>query len=337
MDNMTTKFRLHDRIRTADHCAWIIVAHLVALSFLTGCENNGAPGAQVEPQRGTPAQVTSPSASSALDDGELPSAGEVFERYVEVTGGKAAYEKLHNSIAHCTSTSGAREMKLVIHQQAPDGYYQYFEFASGRKLEAGSDGQTVWNKLGSGRYQLIYGAKKAASLRVAAFNEPLRMAALLENTECVGLAEFNGQGCYKVVATPAKGFKEELLYGIDSGLLLSRGITRRTGAGDVLSTIKEFADYKETEGVLTARTVTKKQSLRDRTTGSERTIQETVTKVERLEYNVAIPEGRFDLPEGVKELLATKQARITRSRAAQPTTQPADIPASQPASESDEP
>lgn len=323
---MIADSRLHDRIRTVNPLAWVVWAQLIALPFVAGCQNDGAPGASVERQQATPAQDSSPAAAGASDDGDLPSADEVFDRYVEVTGGKAAYEKLYNSVTRCTATSGGRQMKLVIYQQAPDGYYQYFEFASGRKFEAGSDGQTVWRKQGSGRHQLIYGAKRGASLRVAAFNEALRMAALFENTECVGIEEFNGQACYKVVATPAEGHVEELLYSKESGLLLTRGITRKTGVGDGLSTIKEFRDYAETEGVVTARTVTKKQFLRDRTTGSERMIQETVTRVESIEYNVAIPEARFDLPEGVKELLAKKQPQPTQPGATQPT----DAPASQP-------
>ena len=65
-------------------------------------------------------------------------------------------------------------------------------------------------------------------------------------------------------------------------------------------------------------------------------VQNTVTKVESLEYNVAIPEARFDLPEGVKALLTKEQAQPTQPDAAQPTTQPADEPAASPASESDE-
>ena len=336
MFSMIADHRSQRSTRSAQCVAWFTFAMFQALPFATGCQSNGVPGASVEPQKGTPPQATSPAADSASDDGELPSANEVFDRYVEVTGGKAAYEKLYNSVARCTATSGAREMKLVIYQQAPDGYYQYFEFASGRKVEAGSDGKIVWGKAGGGRCQLVYGAKRAASLRVAAFNEALRMGALLGETECVGLEEFKGQACYKVVATPVEGYAEELLYSKESGLLLTRGITRKTGAGDMLSTVKEFRDYAETEGVVSARTVAKKQLLHDRTTGSQRMVQNTVTKVESLEYNVAIPEARFDLPEGVKALLTKEQAQPTQPDAAQPTTQPADAPAASPASESDE-
>ena len=121
------------------------------------------------------------------------------------------------------------------------------------------------------------------------------MGALLGETECVGLEEFNGQACYKVVASPVEGYAEELLYSKESGLLLTRGITRKTGAGDMLSTVKEFRDYAETEGVVSARTVAKKQLLRDRTTGSQRMVQNTVTKVESLEYKLCKDDQKADL------------------------------------------
>src|SRR4051812_13436588 len=56
----------------------------------------------------------------AADD--LPKAETILDKYVEVTGGKAAYAKIHSDISNGTMAFGAMGItgKMVMYSQAPD-------------------------------------------------------------------------------------------------------------------------------------------------------------------------------------------------------------------------
>src|ERR1039458_8741967 len=71
----------------------------------------------------------------------------ILDKYVEVTGGRAAYEKIKPEVATGTLeiTSVGLSGTLTIYQAAPDKAYTAIEFSGGvGKGEEGSNGQVAW-------------------------------------------------------------------------------------------------------------------------------------------------------------------------------------------------
>jgi len=91
-----------------------------------------------------PAVLLLAAAALAADDIK-PEA--ILDKYVEVTGGRAAYEKIQTEMATGTLeiTSIGLSGTLTVYQAAPDKAYTAIEFAGGvGKAEEGSNGKVAW-------------------------------------------------------------------------------------------------------------------------------------------------------------------------------------------------
>src|SRR5262245_42002184 len=81
---------------------------------------------------------------AAADD--LPKGEAILDKYVEVTGGKAAYAKIHS-----TTTTGTVEFKamglkgkMIEYASEPDKRYTEIELAGVGKIQEGSNGEVAW-------------------------------------------------------------------------------------------------------------------------------------------------------------------------------------------------
>src|SRR5689334_21330660 len=81
-------------------------------------------------------------------DEPLPPAEKILDSYVEVTGGKAAYEKLKTQITTMTMAMPEQDMKVTITQYVvePDKRYAAVEFPGMGTAEEGSNGDIAWSK-----------------------------------------------------------------------------------------------------------------------------------------------------------------------------------------------
>src|ERR1019366_276453 len=78
--------------------------------------------------------------------GPLPSAESILDRYVQVTGGKQAYEKRKSEIAHGTVEFPALGIKGSVTRYAaqPDKYYYIVDIAAIGKMQTGVNGSIAW-------------------------------------------------------------------------------------------------------------------------------------------------------------------------------------------------
>ena len=76
----------------------------------------------------------------------LPSAASVLDRYVQVTGGKQAYEKRKTEIAHGTLEYPALGIKgsMTRYAAEPDKYYTTLDIEGLGKIEMGVNGRVAW-------------------------------------------------------------------------------------------------------------------------------------------------------------------------------------------------
>jgi hypothetical protein len=230
-------------------------------------------------------------ALAAADD--LPKGDAIVDKYVEVTGGKAAYSKIHN-----TTTTGTMEFKAMglkgkmsAFAAEPDKHYTEISLEGIGKIQEGSNGEVAWGMSAMQGPRIKEGDEKAETLLQAKFNSDLSWRDLFKSAETVGMESVDGKECYKVVLTPKTGTPITRWYDKQSGLLLKMSLTSKSPMGEIQSD-STFSDYRKEGDVLMAHKVV-----------SHVATMELVMTLDSVQANVDIPKEKFDVPEEVKALL----------------------------------
>lgn len=223
----------------------------------------------------------------------LPPAAGILDKHVEVTGGKAAYARIHN--IHSTGTfevvgTGMRGT-LTSYEAEPDKSLSILDVPGGERIQEGTNGNVAWVLSSQEGARLKAGEEKAVALREATFNSKVLWRKLYPRVDCVGTEVVNGQTCYKVVLKPSIGQPITQYYDNKSYLLVKSVILVKTPAGEVPSE-NFYNDYRDVNGVLFP------FGLNHRV-GKE----EIVVVLDSIRCNTGIAWNRFDLPKEVQALL----------------------------------
>src|ERR1700761_2027537 len=99
-------------------------------------------------------------------DEPLPKAEIVLDRYVEVTGGKAAYEKRKTEVPSGTVDLAAQNLKgtFTRYSAEPDKSYASMELEGVGKIETGAAGGVAWENSAILGPRLKSGEEKAQAL-----------------------------------------------------------------------------------------------------------------------------------------------------------------------------
>ncbi len=229
-----------------------------------------------------PAQEATPSAESILD------------RYVEVTGGKAAYEKHGTQII--TGNIAVPEQgltgRLTRYAMAPDKEYSIVEFGPIGKIESGVFNGVAWEKSAILGPRVKSGDEKEQAMREARFNVPVEWRKIFTKVEAAGKETVNGEECYKITLTPATGKPETQFFSIKSGLLVKTTTIAISPMGEVAAE-SQVSDYKRFGGVL--------YPTRSKEKAGTQELDITVTSVK---FDEPIPPQYFELPPDIKAVLA---------------------------------
>src|SRR5580658_3805140 len=119
------------------------------------------------------AVVVSFTVARAADD--LPKAETILDKYIEVTGGKAAYEKHHTEIAKGSFEMAAMGLKasMISYRAEPDKSYTETDLPGMGKIREGSDGTVYWQLSAMMGPHVKEGAEKTQSQIGARFNAEL--------------------------------------------------------------------------------------------------------------------------------------------------------------------
>jgi hypothetical protein len=224
----------------------------------------------------------------------LPKAEALIEKFIQVTGGKAAYEKLKTETSSGTMEFTGKGIKgsMNTFRAAPDKMYVLLDIEGIGKMEEGVDGQIAWSKNAMQGPRIKDGEEKILSVRGARFNAELSWRELYKKAETQGVETVNGQKCYKVLMTPTEGPPMTRYYDAGTGYLVKINVAMKTAMGE-FTVDTEVSDYRK-EGELTV-----PHKVTQKVAGQEFTIT-----IDSVKYNVEIPKDKFDLPEDVKALLA---------------------------------
>ena len=223
----------------------------------------------------------------------LPKAESILDRYVEVTGGKAAYEKLKNLTETGVLELAAQGLKGTItrYTAPPAEEYAVTEIEGVGKIEEGLHDGIAWERNPMMGPHVKSGAEKAQALRAGTFNESIRWRELYPSVETMGTEVVDGEICYKLILTPKEGHPETRYFQKKSGLAVKIATIATSQMGDV--PFEAFSsEYKSFGGVSIPTKLTQKFGG-----------QEIIITIQDVKINQALPKDRFEPPADIKALL----------------------------------
>jgi hypothetical protein len=223
----------------------------------------------------------------------LPTGAAVLERYVEATGGLAAYDAIRNRVVHARMEilGAGVVLGLTVYNATPANLHTVVESEATGRIESGVSDGVAWENSALRGALVKDGIERDDALRDAIFDRIAHWKEHLKSAECVGTTDVNGKPAYRVVATPRSGTPQTLYFDKDSGLLVRTETTVNSAAGAV-RVVAEPGDFRKVDGIMVAFT------SRLNVMGQER-----VVTIEKVEHNVAMPADRFALPAEIKALV----------------------------------
>jgi hypothetical protein len=230
---------------------------------------------------------------SLAADAALPKGEAVLDQFVEATGGRSAYEKIHSevSIGSFEFTGKGIRGTANSYKAAPNKSYMAMELPGIGKIEDGSNGEIAWNRSALQGPRIKDGDERAAAMREATFNEPLHWRKLYKGAETVGIESVDDKVCYKVILTPLEGKPETQFFDRQSHLLVKFAMTLSSPMGEVAMETR-LGDYRKDGDILTP------HRLELSAMG-----QNFVITIDTVKWNEEIPKSRFDVPADVQALL----------------------------------
>jgi len=233
---------------------------------------------------------------AAVAQDALPKAETILDHYVEVTGGKAAYQKRKTEVTTGTFEMPAQGLKgsMTRYSADPDKSYSIIELEGIGRMEQGTVGGVAWDKNPMLGPRLKNGEEKAQGLREAIFNGAMNWRKAYTKVETQGVETVDGDECYKLLLTPAEGKPETTYFSKKSGLQVKTTTIAVSPQGEVPVEVA-VSDYKDFGGVLQPTKMLQKAA------GLEFTIT-----IQSVKVNEDLPADRFEPPAEIKALM-TKQ------------------------------
>jgi hypothetical protein len=222
---------------------------------------------------------------------ELPTPDSLIDRYVEVTGGKANYEKRVTEIMTAKLEFPALGLSAPVKRySAPNKYYSTVEMPGIGTMEIGYTDGIAWEKSVAMGPRVKTGVERAEAIREATMNSTANLRKLYEKITVEGIESVDGEDNYKVVLEPKEGKPMVMMFQKKSGLVTKMVATAVSPMGEVPVEIK-VSDYKNFGGVWVPAKTTQKAA------GQEFTIT-----IESVDVNTPIPPERFATPPEIKAL-----------------------------------
>ncbi len=224
---------------------------------------------------------------------DLPAAATILDRYVQVTGGRAAYEQHTTEVLTGVIEFPAQGLhgKLTRYAMAPDKEYSLVELEALGKMESGVHSGVPWEKSAVLGPRIKAGEEKEQSIREARFNGPIEWRTIYATVETAGVATINGDECYEIILSPAKGNPEHQFYSRKTGLLVRTTMTASSQMGE-LQVEANVSQYKTFGGILFP------THLEQKAAG-----QQIIITVESVGVNEAIPAETFEPPPDVAAMI----------------------------------
>lgn len=230
-----------------------------------------------------------PHAKTAPAAANLSKAEVILDKYVEATGGKAAYEKITSTSTKAAMTMTAQGLSGTMegYAKAPNKIYVVQNFSGIGKVEQGYDGITGWSKDPLSGLRTLDGTELAQLQSEALFNSPLRWRETARKTEMLGVKPVADKPAYVIRLTDKRTGKTRTeYYDTRTGLQVKSESTQESPQG-IFPVETYYSDYRTVDGV--------KFPFKVRGIFAGQEITTTITEVKN---NVPIDDARFTKPTG---------------------------------------
>ncbi len=232
----------------------------------------------------------------------LPTAAQVLDRYVEVTGGKEAYAKVKSVSMLGTMEIKGQNVRGDMRMYRVDGgkYYTVVDLPGIGKQEDGSNGSVVWDKTVLGP-RLKTGVEKFLSICASGAMAEYGRGALetdscYQKSEMLGEEQMGGKTVYKLKMTPKEGKAEEQFYDKATGLLVRTNMIMPSPMGEVpIAAIVD--EYRIVDGIKTPVKMTNEM-------GPVAMVMTFTT----VKFNEKMPDILFALPPEIQALVDAEKA-----------------------------
>ncbi len=228
-----------------------------------------------------------------------PTAEQILDRYIEVTGGKAVHAKLTSEV-----TTSVMEMKSqglqgkgITYRDGKGNSYNSLELTGVGKVEEGFYQGIAWENSAIQGPRIKTGEERAFYERESILGKDLQWRKLYSKVVLAGEETVTGVPCYKIILTPNdEGKPESRFYEKESGLLRKTSMILANPMGEIpaesyMTEYKTFAGLKVPTNILT------KVGPQD--------IHITITNVT---YNQPIPATKLRPPAEILELAKKQNA-----------------------------
>ncbi len=230
-------------------------------------------------------------AASLVHAADMPSGPSLLDRYIQKSGGAAAYAKAKTTMMTGTVTvAGANISGNVSIYQEGMKFYQLVEIAGIGKIEGGFDGETAWENSALQGPRILDGDEKIEAKRAVMLAVISNWRQVFKEARTVGSEDVDGKPAWKVEMTAKEGKPETYFFDKDSGLLVKTTSVRTTPLGDIPAET-DMTDFRPVDGIITPFTMTEKAMN-----------QTMVMKFSDVAYNSDMPKDRFALPPEIKAL-----------------------------------
>lgn len=251
----------------------------------------------------------------------LPSAESVIKKFVEATGGEAAYEKVKSRVTRGTMTINPPGItfKIVSTQRLPDKMVVSTSSEEIGETKSGYNGQVAWETSAVNGARILEGSERDEAVRRASLLADAHPEKFFKTLEVTGSEVVGEEDCWVVKMTPATGEPAFNLYSKQTGLIVQSRSTIQHQMGPMTMTAN-LSDYREVEGVKIPHKVdTRLKGM---------PIKMTMV-LDKVENNTVADDAAFELPADIKELLEEQKkegADPKHSDPKQPEPKPAPTP-----------
>jgi len=226
-------------------------------------------------------------------DPEYPAVQNVFDKYIEATGGRKALDAVVNQFSqgNIEIVNAGIKGSLKIYRARPNRLFSEIVIDGIGRITSGIDGEVAWENSPTTGPRIKDGRELQDILREAAFDKYLDWRKYYTSAEIVGMDTVDGKTCYRVELTPEGGNPQQLSFEQDSGLLVKLVTTVEAAVGSI--PIRSILNDYRPVGDL-------RMPFRNRIVAMG---QERVLILERVETNTVLPSGCFALPEEVRMLI----------------------------------
>jgi hypothetical protein len=216
----------------------------------------------------------------------LPSADDIFSKYIAAIGGQGAIDKLTSRTAKGTiAQANGNSFQFELNQSGPDNFHLLVTTPQGT-LERGFNGQVGWEKTPFGVREISGG--ELANFRAAnSLFSFINLKSQYARPPRVRKDKLNDRDVYVLDGQTTDGRRMRLFFDATTGLLLRRVTVLTTVVGLIPDQV-DFEDYRDVDGVKFA-FVGRSATIEAGNPISTRTFSD-------VKINVPVDDSKFKMP-----------------------------------------